>query len=120
MAALCVPSPAALSLASSSSETQECLGASVLRGPPAGQDECGGAAGAHEAAPEGPGPGAQEDPEPRREDKPALVSLPQPPAPWRSWLSMLGGSRQVGPGQGAELPRVPRTLARHTPGRVGR
>ena len=89
---------------SCSSETQECLGAPVLRGPPAGQDECGGAAGAHEATPEGPGPGAQEDTEPRREDGSALVPLPQPASPWRSRLSMLGGSRQVGLGRGAELP----------------
>lgn len=92
---------------SPSSETQECLGAPVLRGPPAGQDERGGAAGAHEAAPEGPGPRAQEDAEPGREGESARASLPQPPAPRRPWLSMLGGSRQLGLGQGAELPRVP-------------
>ena len=100
------------------SETQECLGAPVLRRPPAGQDECGGAAGAHEAAPEGAGPGAQEDAEPRREDGAALVPLPQPTAPGRPRLSMLGGSRQAGLGQGAELPPGPQTQARLTPERV--
>lgn len=110
-----VASPAAVFSPSSFSETQECLGAPVLRGPPAGQDERRGAARAHEAAPEGPGPGAQEDAEPRGEDEPALVPLPQPTTPWRSRLSMLGGSRQAGLGQGSELSR-----ARHTPERVGR
>lgn len=98
-------------------ETQECLGAAVLRGPPAGQDERRGAAGAHEAAPEGAGPGAQEDAEPGREDGPALVPLPRPHASRRPWLSMLGRSRQAGLGQGAALPRVPpHTGGWHPPG----
>ena len=96
-------------------ETQECLGAPVLRRPPAGQDERGGTAAAHEAAPEGAGPGAQEDAEPRREDGAARVPLPQPAAPGRPRLSMLGGSRQAGLGQGAELPRGPQAQARLTP-----
>lgn len=73
-------------------ETQECLGAPVLRGPPAGQDERGGAAGADEATPEGLGPGAQEDPEPGRAIGPALSQIPQPATAWRSWLSMLDGA----------------------------
>ena len=90
------------------SETQECLGAPVLRRPPAGQDECGGAAGAHEAAPEGAGPGAQEDAEPRREDGAALVPLPQPTAPGRPRLSMLGGSRQAGWDREQSFPEAPR------------
>lgn len=89
------------------SETQECLGAPVLRGPAAEQDERRGAAGADEAASEGAGPGAQEDPEPGREDEPTLVPLPRPHTSWRPRLSMLGGARQAGLGQGAELPRVP-------------
>lgn len=83
--------PSTLCLASSS-ETQECLGATVLRGPPAGQDECRGAAGADEETPEGSGPGAQEDTEPRREDGSALSPIPQPATAWRSRLSMLGGA----------------------------
>lgn len=119
MAALRVPRPAAPFLTPSSSETQECLGAPVLRGPPAGQDDCGGAARAHEAAPEGPGPRAKEDTEPRGEAESAHVPLPQPATLWRSRLSMLGGSRQAGLGQGAELPQVFQTQARYTPERVG-
>lgn len=117
LAALC-SQPSRPVCPSCPSETQECLGAPVLRRPPAGQDECGGAAGAHEAAPEGAGPGAQEDAEPRREDGAALVPLPQPTAPGRPRLSMLGGSRQAGLGQGAELPRGPQSRARLTPERV--
>ncbi|XP_033060116.1 pleckstrin homology domain-containing family A member 7 isoform X12 [Trachypithecus francoisi] len=92
-------------------ETQECLGAPVLRGSPAGQDECGGAAGAHEAAPEGPGPRAQEDTGPRGEDRPALISLPQPATPWRSWLSMLGGARQRGRNREPSAPQSPPNIS---------
>lgn len=102
--------------ASSSSETQECLGAPVLRGSPAGQDECGGAAGAHEATPEGPGPRAQKDTGPRGEDGPALISLPQPATPWRSWLSMLGGARQWGRDREPSAPQSPpNTSISHLP-----
>lgn len=98
------PSPMCLP---SSSETQECLGAPVLGGPPAGQDECGGTAGADEAAPEGSGPRAQEDPEPRREDGSALSPIPQPATARRSRLSMLGGA-------GTEARTSPSLLSRHT------
>lgn len=99
VAALGAPSPAFLCLPSSSLETQECLGAPVLRGPPAGQDECRRAAGAHEAAPEGLGPRAQENTEPRREDGPSLGTLPRPAAPRGPGFSMLG--RRAGAGSRA-------------------
>lgn len=106
-------------LPSCPSETQECLGAPVLRGPPAGQDERRGAAGAHEAAPEGAGPGAQEDTEPRREDGSALVPLPQPTTPRRSRLSMLGGSSRRGRDREHSFPESPRHKHSTPPESVG-